>query len=158
MVALETGATTIAEIHTEFCKSFNVSPSLEETEFAVSDIFQINAPIIPLLMSLSRARCRMGILSNTSHAHWDFLTSRYTILQNFFATTSLSFEIGVMKPDREIYDRSADLAQVAPEKIFFTDDRQENVDGAIAAGWQSVLFKSPRQLTEDLRERGVKFN
>lgn len=157
-VLLETGAVTIAEIHADFCKSFDVSPSLADVERAASDIFDINAPIIGLLASLVRARHRIGILSNTSRPHWEFLASRYTILKNFFPVVSLSYELGVMKPDREIYDRSAELAKAVPGKIFFTDDRQDNIDGALAAGWQAVLFENANQLAMELRKRGVQFN
>ena len=157
MVQLETGATTIADIHATFCKSFGVSPPLDAIELAASDIFEVNAPIIPLLMSLVRARRRIGVLSNTSHAHWEFLSSRYTFLRKFFPVLSLSFELGVMKPDREIYERSAEMVGVPPERIFFTDDRAENIEGALAANWQAALFTNPNRLAEDLRSRGVKF-
>jgi FMN phosphatase YigB (HAD superfamily) len=50
------------------------------------------------------------------------------------------------------------MAQVAPAEIFFTDDRAENVAGALAAGWQAVQFQSVQALSEDLRSRGVQFN
>jgi hypothetical protein len=39
--------------------------------------------------------------------------------------------------------------------VFFTDDRQENVDGALAAGLDAVLFESAEQIAAELRRRGV---
>ena len=62
------------------------------------------------------------------------------------------------KPDEAIYRRAAELAGTEPGRIFFVDDRPENVDGALCAGLDAVLFGGPLQLAEALRCRGVTFN
>ena len=56
------------------------------------------------------------------------------------------------------YAAAAKLAGVAPERIFFADDRLENVAAALAAGWDAVLFESVSQLNAALRDRGVVIN
>ena len=38
---------------------------------------------------------------------------------------------------------------------LFIDDSQKNVDGAIAAGWNAVLFEGTQKLESDLRRLGV---
>ncbi|MFT4215872.1 MAG: HAD family phosphatase [Micropruina sp.] len=48
--------------------------------------------------------------------------------------------IGAAKPKREIYDHAAADLGVAASEIAFIDDRPENVDGALAAGWQAHLW------------------
>jgi HAD superfamily hydrolase (TIGR01509 family) len=63
-----------------------------------------------------------------------------------------------MKPAPEIYAAAAAMAAVAPEEIFYTDDRPDNVAGAIAAGYDAVLFQDVRQLARELRRRGVQWN
>jgi len=45
------------------------------------------------------------------------------------------------------------MAGVAAGEIFFTDDRAENVAGAIAAGFDAVLFTSVEALESELRSR-----
>jgi FMN phosphatase YigB (HAD superfamily) len=42
---------------------------------------------------------------------------------------------------------------VAPEEIFFTDDRLENVEAARQAGFDAVQFVSVAELREQLRVR-----
>jgi putative hydrolase of the HAD superfamily len=49
-----------------------------------------------------------------------------------------SHEVGVAKPDREIYDLAAVRLGVAPGEIAFLDDSAACVDGARAAGWHAV--------------------
>ena len=38
------------------------------------------------------------------------------------------------------------------------DDRPENVEGALRAGFDAVHFQNARQLADELRARGVHWN
>ncbi|MDP3896000.1 MAG: HAD family phosphatase [Mesorhizobium sp.] len=68
---------------------------------------------------------------------------------------TVSGEIGVIKPDRRIYEHHADTFGLDPSASLFIDDSQKNVDGAIAAGWQAVLFTDGAKLAADLKRLGV---
>ena len=63
---------------------------------------------------------------------------------------TVSGEIGMIKPDREIYDIHAASFDLEPAACLFIDDSQKNVEGAIAAGWQAVHFTGAAKLREDL--------
>ena len=69
---------------------------------------------------------------------------------------SVSGEIGMIKPDRGIYDHHVDSFGLDPAATIFIDDSQKNVDGAKAAGWQAVLFQNAKALEEDLERFGIK--
>jgi putative hydrolase of the HAD superfamily len=60
-----------------------------------------------------------------------------------------------MKPDPRIFRLAIEKAGVAPEKIFFADDRIENVEGARLAGIEAIQFKSEKQLRQELNDRGI---
>lgn len=64
---------------------------------------------------------------------------------------TVSGEIGLIKPDRAIYDTHAASFTLEPAACLFIDDSQKNVDGAIAAGWQAVLFTDADKLRADLK-------
>ena len=68
---------------------------------------------------------------------------------------TISGEIGLIKPDREIYEHHVKAFGLEPAATLFIDDSQKNVDGAIAAGWQSVLFTDAPTLEKDLARLGV---
>lgn len=53
---------------------------------------------------------------------------------------------GVAKPDRAIYETAAARAGVAVERCLFVDDRQENVDAAVALGMTGLLYREPADL------------
>lgn len=68
---------------------------------------------------------------------------------------TVSGEIGMIKPDREIYDTHVNSFGLDPTVCLFIDDSEMNVEGAIAAGWQSVLFTGAAKLREDLAGYGL---
>jgi len=68
---------------------------------------------------------------------------------------TVSGEAGVIKPDRAIYDLHVKSFRLDPAETLFIDDSQKNVDGAIAAGWQAVLFTDAETLKRDLAARGI---
>jgi 2-haloacid dehalogenase len=68
---------------------------------------------------------------------------------------TISGEIGMIKPDRGIYDHHVKTFGLDPAASLFIDDSQKNVDGARAAGWQAVLFLNAETLEEDLERFGI---
>lgn len=68
---------------------------------------------------------------------------------------TVSGEVGLLKPDRAIYDRHAGDFGLDPASTLFIDDSEKNVDGARNAGWQAVHFISADRLASDLRRLGI---
>jgi 2-haloacid dehalogenase len=68
---------------------------------------------------------------------------------------TVSGEIGLIKPERAIYETHARNFALEPSQSLFIDDSPKNVDGAIAAGWQAVLFTGAERLRADLRDLGI---
>ena len=68
---------------------------------------------------------------------------------------TVSGEIGLIKPDVEIYRTHARDFALVPEASIFIDDSYPNVEGARAAGWQAVHFKDPETLRKDLIAHGI---
>ncbi len=83
-----------------------------------------------------------GVLSNTNPLHWDNQTDGEAI-RHLCQRAFLSYELGLVKPDRAIYDRVAADLDVAADRILFIDDNQINVDGARAAGWRAEVAEGP---------------
>ena len=95
-----------------------------------------------------------GLLSNTSALHWENQRDAVTI-QGLCPRAYLSFELGLVKPDRDFFDHCvADLGLPA-DQVLFIDDNQINVDGAHAAGLQAGLAKGPEAALQVLREFAV---
>lgn len=154
----ETGALSAVSFHEHFCRKTGATLSAEALHAAASDIFTINEPILPVVERLTSAGHRLGILSNTNEAHWQFVTDgRFApLLPGPFEQAVLSFQEGAMKPDAAIYEAAARYAGVAPHEIFFTDDREDNVAAARTAGLDAVRFADAENLLQELIARGIR--
>jgi 2-haloacid dehalogenase len=70
---------------------------------------------------------------------------------------TVSGDIRMLKPDREIYDHHVASFNLDPAATLFIDDSPANVEGAKAAGWQAVHFTGAPKLADDLRSLGLSF-
>ena len=155
----ERGDISSREFYEAFCSQTGTTPDFDALLHAKADIFQLNYSLLPAIAKLEDAGVRLGILSNTSPCHWDFLCSRgYGIFPHAFAVRALSYEIGALKPEPKMYQAAAELAGVPPSEIFFTDDMPGHIAAAREAGFDAVQYTSTPQLVADLRSRGLKFN
>jgi putative hydrolase of the HAD superfamily len=93
--------------------------------------------------------------SNTSAIHRDVWSSRFPRVTTTFQRLFLSFELGLRKPERAAFDAVASAIGVAPRSILFFDDTEENIDGARAAGFDTVHVQTPHDVHAALVERGL---
>ena len=106
------------------------------------------------LVNTVRAQVRVGCLSNTNAVHWEYLRGRWG-LDELFDIVFLSHEMGLLKPDREIFERVSALAGCANEHIAFLDDGASNVDQALGMGFQARKVNGVDEATAALGELGV---
>lgn len=98
---------------------------------------------------------KIGLISNLSRAFSAYLR-RTAAWIKFFDYLCFSGEMGVGKPDAEIYQRCLEgLGASAPEALFI-DDREVNIEGARRVGLNGILFVSVEQLQLDLENYGLR--
>lgn len=144
----------------QFCSRFreHLGVEVEDSHLlhAASDMFEVKSEMIPILIQLKAKGYDLGILSNTCEAHWKFVSDgRYELVGYFEGPRILSYEVQSMKPDPTIYEAAIAAVDCDPSEIFFTDDRVENVEAAIKAGIDAVLFTTAMQLSHELSHRGI---
>lgn len=119
-------------------------------------IFSLSKPkpqSLELARSLS-AKYFMGTINNESRELNEYRIRSFN-LADYFDVFVSSCYVGLRKPDERIYKLALDLTQHAPEECCFIDDRPPNIEGAIKAGFATVLMKDPQQLRRDLQALGV---
>lgn len=94
------------------------------------------------------------LLTNFAADTFGEARKRYVFLEQARGVT-VSGEIGLIKPDRAIYERHAESFGLAAAHTLFIDDSPANVEGARAAGWNAVHFTDGAALRADLRRHGV---
>jgi HAD superfamily hydrolase (TIGR01509 family) len=73
-----------------------------------------------------------------------------------FDSLLLSCDLGVAKPDPEIFHRACRIAGAEPSRCFFVDDTRVNVDAARTLGFQTHWFRGVPGLLHSLRSAGTK--
>jgi len=106
------------------------------------------------LVNAVRAAVPVGCLSNTNALHWERHFASWPLLDGF-DYRFLSFELGLLKPDREMFDRVAALLPAPPSRVLFLDDNSLNVDGAAAAGFAAVRVRGVSEAQSALERAGV---
>lgn len=107
-----------------------------------------------LLADLEARRVPLYALSNMPAEVIDGLREKFPILGHFHGIVVSGVE-QVVKPDRAIFDLLVSRYGLDPSTTLFVDDRDDNVDGALRAGWQAVRFESVPQLRAELTRAGL---
>ncbi len=69
----------------------------------------------------------------------------------------ISSEEKLLKPAPQIYQVLLDRFHLRPEDCVFTDDRPENVEGALRLGMKGIVFRNAEQYEQDLRQMLAEF-
>lgn len=99
---------------------------------------------------LRRAGKRVAMLSNMPRDLGEVLKSRTGKLDHFDHVT-LSYELGVMKPEPAIYEECLEGLVTPPEQTLFLDDRIANIHGAELLGIRAMQFTSRDDVLLQLR-------
>ena len=110
------------------------------------------APTAELIAELKGEGYRLFVLSNMSKEYIDFL--RKMPVYQYFDGEVISCEVGLNKPEREIYSLLLDRFSLDPLQTMFIDDRKENVVAAAELGIVPFHFdrKNPEQSCNQIRE------
>jgi epoxide hydrolase-like predicted phosphatase len=108
----------------------------------------LNRELVDMLPSL-RDRYSLGLISNANDDLRAMLTERWQIA-DLFDDMIISAEVGLLKPDRRIYELAVQRLSVQPDEAVFIDDMPVNVEGAQIAGLQAIQYLNNQQVIEAL--------
>jgi epoxide hydrolase-like predicted phosphatase len=118
-------------------------------DFFAGDV--LNEPLVAYIKRLRQAGYRTGLLSNFADDARSLWQSKFPFIQ-YFDGVIISLEVGMLKPDPQIYHLAAKSVGVKPEEALFVDDFIENVEGARRAGMQAIHFSDPQVAQQQLAE------
>ena len=144
---LETGALTEAEFEAIFGRRLG----LANPDGLIDSMFSGMTPLEPMVAAVRAIRgggVLTGLLSNSwSTAHYD-----RELLAELFDEVVISAQVGLHKPQPEIYRLTAERLGVQPADCIFVDDLRENCEGAEAVGMTAIRFRDPAQAIAQLAE------
>ncbi|RJR25994.1 HAD family phosphatase [Candidatus Microgenomates bacterium] len=143
---LESGKATLSKLDEK-----SAAKVLSAYKTSVEKLFKINKEVLETALELKK-KYKVGILSNIDRYLADIPMHKkiYSLFDKNLVV--LSYEYGVRKPEKEIYEIFLKKAGAEPENCLFIDDNPDNVKSAKKLGIKAILYKNPRQLKKELKK------
>jgi 2-haloacid dehalogenase len=109
---------------------------------------------VEVVEELRAAGVPTHVLSNASAETWPHAVERFPFLGRFDGVL-LSGEVGMAKPDPEIFHELCRRFGLRPESTLFIDDRAANVDAARRLGFTAHHFQGAPGLRAELVRLGL---
>lgn len=107
--------------------------------------------VISTFEEIKKKGLKIGIISDTTHSLKNTLVALG--LDKYIDSYTCSKEIGVMKPEPEIYLAALKKLNVLPEECLYVDDYEEEVIGAENLGIKS--FRIKREISDEKYEHDI---
>ena len=144
---LETGDLSEEDFEAEFGRRLG----LENHERLIDSMFAGMKPLDSMIAAVRELRdgeMKTGLISNSwSTGHYD-----RDLLEELFDGVVISGDVGLHKPQPEIYRLGAERVGAAPAACLFVDDLRENCEGAEAVGMTAIRHKQAEQTVARLEE------
>jgi epoxide hydrolase-like predicted phosphatase len=144
---LETGELS----ESDFEATFGRRLGLHNPDGLIDSMFTGMKPVPSMVDAVREIRASelsTGLVSNSwSTAHYD-----RKLLAELFDTVVISAEVGLHKPQPEIYRLAAERLEVEPAECLFVDDLKENCQGAEAVGMTAICHRTPEKTITRLTE------
>ena len=149
----ELGEMTAEEFRTAIRENSTVSLTDEEVDGLWNAmLLEVPREKLELILHL-RGKYMVYLLSNTNSIHWDYVCKnafnyRGFRVNDYFEETFLSYEMHLAKPDKAIFEKVLEEANLLPEETLFIDDSEANCKAASELGIHTHHY----HIGEDLKE------
>lgn len=123
-------------------------------------ILRWDRPILPVpgmsefVRDCRRAGYGIYLLSNASrrlHEYWNGIPGH-----EYFDGEFVSADYQLVKPDQTIYRKFCQVFGLEARECLFIDDFPLNIEGAVTAGWQGIVFHDAEDLRMKAHQMGVR--
>lgn len=111
-------------------------------------------------LQLLSQKYRMFLLSNTDSIHIETFENKtgisfYSDFYQCFEKVYFSFEIGMRKPNAEVFQYLINKHELSPKRTLFVDDKKENTDSAAALGFHVWNLQVGQEDVVDLFDKQI---
>lgn len=135
----ERGEVSDEEFAEALCGEMGISLSFEQFSHGWQAVFVALRPeVIAIMQQLREQGHRVVVLSNTNRLHCNYWPQHYPEVASASDFMYLSQDIGMRKPDAEIYHYVLGCENTTPDQVVFFDDHPDNVAAAQALGITAI--------------------
>ena len=124
----------------QFSEHFGPMLGVSDTDGLVDRLFAGMGPDEPMIEAVKKAK-RSGVKTGLISNSWGRGRYDRDAFPEMFDGVVISGEVGLFKPQPEIFHMGAERIGVPPEECVFVDDLKENCEGATAVGMTAILHR-----------------
>jgi putative hydrolase of the HAD superfamily len=147
---IETGRMSDIDFYNSYVRNVLPDVSFDDMVNLYEQYFEIR-PGFELMLELKGQGAKVYTLSNLAGFHKKAVERKIPGFFEQFDINFLSYEMRLHKPEPDIYKEIIERIGEKPENLIFFDDSPKNVEGAIAAGINGILFSEDR--IDEIREQ-----
>lgn len=140
LLAAETGKVSCSVYFDEFKTRYGLEWSEKQWVEEYAAVYSINKTGQALLRDLKAAGHPVCLLSNLAEYNKTAIDARYSSFFEQVDRAFFSYELGLHKPDSEIYRQVCAALDLPPEQFVFFDDAEANVAAAQKVGMTGIHF------------------
>src|SRR3954453_6576984 len=144
---LETGELSESDFEATFGKRLG----LQNPDGLIDSMFSGMSPVESMVEAVKRIRASELLTGLVSHS-WSTAHYDRRLLAELFDAVVIPAEVGLHKPQPEIYLLAAERLDVDPKECIFVDDLKENCDGAERVGMTPLRHRDHSQTIAKLAE------
>ncbi|MEI6154485.1 MAG: HAD family phosphatase [Deltaproteobacteria bacterium] len=147
----ETGQVSSEEFFGRLKERYKLDITFEKFADIWNPIFCENQEVNDAILHLKSKGYPIFLLSNTNELHFSYIIDQYPIVHELDEWI-LSFEAGVKKPEKRIYEMIFEKMDVHKNEVFYIDDIERYVEAAKEFGIQGMVFKDAGGLWKAINE------
>lgn len=141
---VETGKISSLDFFNDHVKTYLGRMSYDEWIAAWMENYALNQPGMGLLEQVKKKGYATYLLSNLAEHHKIAIERKFPDFFGLCDRNFLSYEMGLFKPELEIYREVCREIHQEPGDCIFFDDTAVNVAGALEAGMRAFQFSNDR--------------
>ena|SRR3989344_1042406 len=128
-------------------KELGVELNNSEIFKLLRDSYEVNPEVKEYVNEVKAKGLKTCICSNNFVTRIRELNSKFDFLKDFDVKV-LSYEVGIMKPEKGIFEVLIKQSGVKPEEIVYADDDESKLQGAIDLGINAFVYEGFEKFKE----------
>lgn len=151
----DAGRWTAEEYHRLFCERIGATLTVDQWLEARAHSMEPSHEVLDMARAVKR-NAKLSLLTNNGPVLQKFIARVFPEVPEIFGEHShFSCELGVAKPDPEVFLRLTALLEAQPSQTLFIDDTASYIEGAVSAGLMTHHFRAAEALRRELEEYGL---
>lgn len=132
----------------------DVTEIIGKWEESFESSIELNDELLSLITRLKQ-KYKIAMLTDAPPLH--SIVNRKKGIYEPFDPCIISCEIGLVKPEKEIYELLLKELKQQPSECLVVDDSEVNIQTAKSMGFRTILFRGNAQFAEELKRLKIEF-